>query len=91
MEAVPPSRRSVWPFTSTMEVDVVPFGRCSLCDVWEAWFCAPAEAECAYREWAEAPQAERGERFARYRAALEREDRAATVLGATVDALDQAA
>jgi hypothetical protein len=60
-------------------------------DVWDAWLVAQAEVEIAYREWASAPPRQREERYIRYRAALEREDRAAAVLSATAHAVSIAA
>jgi hypothetical protein len=81
---VPFPRRDPSPFAS----EVVDVPRSVL---WEAWVLAHEEAERAYSEWGDAPRRERGARFAGYRAALEREDRAAVVLRAAVGALDVAA
>jgi len=72
-------------------IDMPPFGRCTTSDIWEAWLFAQAEVELAYREWAAASPAERGERHAGYRAALDREDQAAVVLKAAVDTMGMAA
>jgi hypothetical protein len=60
-------------------------------DVWDAWLVAQAEVELAYREWSSAPPKQREERYVRYRAALEREDRAAAILSATAHAVGIAA
>jgi hypothetical protein len=67
-----------------------PGGRCPW-DVWDAWLVAQAEVELAYREWSTALPKQREERYVRYRAALEREDRAAEVLSATAHAVGLAA
>lgn len=58
---------------------------------WDAWSLAQMEAECAYRSWAGAPSSQRRAHYLCYRAALEREQCAATVLRATLAALDSAA
>jgi hypothetical protein len=92
MELVPPSpHRDDSPPASGAVATVSRFGHCQLRDHWVAWFQAQAEVERSYREWAEAPRRRRGERCARYRAALEREDRAAVVLSAAIAGLDPAA
>jgi hypothetical protein len=91
MERFSPSpRRGAVPHASIF-VDMPSFGQCNPRDIWEAWTLAQADVERAYREWAEAPHGERGEPYVRYRAALDREERAAVVLCATVGALDLAA
>jgi hypothetical protein len=67
-------------------VDVPPFGACRRVDVWDAWAYAQAEVESAYRAWADAPPKERRDHHLVYRAALDREDRAALVLSSVAQA-----
>jgi hypothetical protein len=74
-----------------MGIDMPPFGRCTASEISEAWLIAQAEVELAYREWAAASPAERGERYAAYLAALDREGQAAVVLKVAVDAMAMAA
>jgi hypothetical protein len=74
-----------------MGIDMPPFGRCTPSEIWEAWLFAQAEVELTYREWADALRAERGERYAAYRAALDREGQAAVVLKVAADAMAMAA
>ena len=51
-------------------------------DLFDAWVFAARDAELALVAWSQAAAAERGQAFAVYRAALDREERAAAVLGA---------
>jgi hypothetical protein len=74
-----------------MGIDMPPFGHCMASEIWEAWLIAEAEVELAYREWAAASSAERGDRYAAYLAALDREGQAAVVLKVAADAMAMAA
>jgi hypothetical protein len=74
-----------------MGIDMPPFGHWTAPEIWEAWLVAQAEVELTYREWSAASRAERGERYAAYRAALDREGQAAVVLKVAVDAMAMAA
>lgn len=85
------SRRGASEFPSDTVVDVPKFGRCATSQVWEAWLFAQAEVEVTYREWSAAPVSERAQRYAGYRAALDREDRAAAVVHAAFSAMAMAA
>lgn len=49
-------------------------------DLLDAWEYAEATAALALKHWTSAPDHERGDAFAAYRAALDREEQAATVL-----------
>ncbi|MEA2291199.1 MAG: hypothetical protein QOF17_219 [Solirubrobacteraceae bacterium] len=49
-------------------------------DLWDAWLFAEAEASLALRAWNDAPRQDRAWGHAAYRAALDREERAGTVL-----------
>jgi hypothetical protein len=57
-------------------------------DHFDAWVFAARDAELALAVWSLAPRSRRGEAFVVYRAALDREERAATILRAGA-ALDQ--
>jgi hypothetical protein len=56
-----------------------------------AWLSAQAEADAAFRAWAAAALPQRRERQLSYRAALDREGRAATLLAAALRAPAKAA
>jgi hypothetical protein len=73
-------------FADEMVVDAPPFGACRRVDIWDAWAYAQAEVEVAFRGWDAALVEERRDRHRSYRAALEREERAAFVLAAVVGA-----
>ena len=49
-------------------------------DLLDAWEYAEATAALALKRWTSAPDDERGDAFAAYRAALDREEQAAAVL-----------
>jgi hypothetical protein len=49
-------------------------------DLLDAWNYAEATAALALKHWTSAPDDERGDAFAAYRAALDREEQAAAVL-----------
>jgi hypothetical protein len=51
-----------------------------LADLWDAWLFAEADASLALREWSWAPDADKPDAYAAYRAALDREEQAAVVL-----------
>ena len=51
-------------------------------DLFDAWAFAAAEAHLALQSWQLADPAERGDAYAVYRAALDREEQAANVLAA---------
>jgi hypothetical protein len=51
-------------------------------ELWDAWLFAELDAECALRRWWDAEPWERGDAFAAYSAALEREGQAAHALEA---------
>jgi hypothetical protein len=55
-------------------------------DLFDAWVFAARDAELALEAWSLAARPERGQAFAVYRAALDREERAAVVLGAAAAA-----
>src|SRR6185312_16012387 len=71
-------------FATDAVVDVPPFGACRRVDIWDAWVYAQAEVELAFRSWAGAPAVQRRDLHVAYRAALDREERAAVVLAAVV-------
>jgi hypothetical protein len=51
-------------------------------ELWDAWLFAELDAESALKRWWDADADHRGDTFAAYRAALEREARAASALEA---------
>ena len=51
-------------------------------DLFDAWVCAARDVELALAAWALSPAGERGDAHRVYRAATEREERAAVVLAA---------
>jgi hypothetical protein len=53
-------------------------------DLWDAWCFAAMEAEMALRGWLQSAQALKSSAFATYRAALDREERAATALAVRI-------
>jgi hypothetical protein len=53
-----------------------------LIDLFDAWVFAAREAELALRAWTSCSSTERADAHAVYRAALDREERAAVVLAA---------
>jgi hypothetical protein len=53
-------------------------------NLFDAWTFAADEARRALEAWRTSQASDRGEAFAVYRAALDREDQAAVVLGARV-------
>lgn len=55
-----------------------------LIDLWDAWCFAAADAALALAHWRTVTPDGRGEAFASYQAALDREEHAAMVLGARV-------
>ena len=55
-------------------------------ELWDAWLFAELDAECALTRWWDAERWERGDAFAAYRAALEREAQAARALEARLAA-----
>jgi len=79
--------RPVPTFATDVLVDVAELGHtCRRVDVYDAWRFADAEAQTAWRTWRHAEVRERRDRHAAYRAALDREETAATVLAAAVRA-----
>ena len=62
-------------------VEVPAFARCRAVDFWDAWRYAQAEVSVAFSAWTTAPTDERGDLHAAYRAALDREEQAAAMLG----------
>jgi hypothetical protein len=50
-----------------------------LIDLWDAWLFAEADASCALGDWSCAPDADKSDAYAAYRAALDREEQAARV------------
>jgi hypothetical protein len=82
----PPIFRTAPAFADDRVVDVPPFGECRRVDIWDAWAYAQAEVEVAFRAWATSTGAERRDQHVVYRAALEREERAALVLAAVAGA-----
>jgi hypothetical protein len=52
-------------------------------DLWDAWAFAEEDAQAALRAWEVAPGPLKAERHAVYRAALDREERAALLLAAS--------
>ena len=61
-------------------------GACRRADVYDVWRFAQIEVDAAFRAWAAAPECARRMAHVVYRAALDREERAATVLAAAVHA-----
>jgi hypothetical protein len=53
-------------------------------DLWDAWAFAAADAAIALTIWKTAERADQGDAYAAYRAALDREEEAATVLSAQI-------
>jgi hypothetical protein len=51
-----------------------------LIDLWDAWLFAAADASLALADWSCAPDADKSDAYAAYRAALDREEQAALVL-----------
>jgi hypothetical protein len=49
-------------------------------DLWDAWLFAEADASLALGDWSCAPDAEKSDAYAIYRAALDREEQAAVAL-----------
>ena len=60
-------------------------------DLWDAWAFAAMESEMTLRAWMQAAHALKAGAFARYRAALDREEQAATALAARLAPEAQAA
>jgi hypothetical protein len=60
-------------------------------DLWDAWAFAAMEAEIALRAWKQAAHTLKASAFATYRAALDREEQAATALAARLAPQLQAA
>jgi hypothetical protein len=56
-------------------------------ELWDAWAFAEVDAELALKWWWEAPDSERADAFATYRAALERETQAARALEARMSSI----
>jgi hypothetical protein len=52
-------------------------------DLWDAWAFAEDDARAALRAWEAAPESLKADRYAAYRAALDREERAAVLLAAS--------
>jgi hypothetical protein len=71
-----------WPFTVPGEWDSFDVGMARLEDIFDAWVFAARDAELACAAWASGPSDGRAEAHAVYRAALDREERAAVVLAA---------
>jgi hypothetical protein len=85
--AISSVHRPVPAFATDVLVDVPELGRtCRRVDIYDAWRFADAEAETALRTWACADARDRGDRHVAYRAALDREETAATVLAAAIRA-----
>jgi hypothetical protein len=61
-------------------VDVPEFGLCRPIDLWDVCLYAQAEVDLAFQAWTTAPTGERGDHYAVYRAALDREEQAAATL-----------
>jgi len=79
--------RSVPTFATDVLVDVPELGRtCRRVDIYDAWRFADAEAQTAFRTWSRAEARDRRDRHVVYRAALDREEVAATVLAAALRA-----
>lgn len=51
-------------------------------DLWDAWAFAAVDAQLALNAWMTAPTDDKGDAFSGYRAALDREEQAATLLAA---------
>jgi hypothetical protein len=75
-----------WLSPAPVEHRGLDLGSARVEDLFDAWVFAARDAEVALVAWSLATGAERGETFAVYRAALEREERAAVVLGAAAAA-----
>jgi hypothetical protein len=56
------------------------FAKQSADKLWDAWAFAAFHTQVALDDWYAAPSGRKGEAFARYRAALDGEERAATAL-----------
>jgi hypothetical protein len=67
-------------FATDVLVDLPGFGYCLQSEVHDMWLVAQIEVEIAYRAWSAAEVEDRVDRFRVYRAALEREERAASML-----------
>jgi hypothetical protein len=67
-------------------VEVPNVGACRRVDVYDVWRFAQIEVDAAFRAWAAAPECARRMAHVVYRAALDREERAAAVLAAAVRA-----
>jgi len=82
-----PFSHAVPSFATDVLVDVPELGRtCRRVDVYDAWRFADAEAGAAFRTWSRAGARERRDRHVAYRAALDREETAASVLAAALRA-----
>jgi hypothetical protein len=71
-----------WPFTVPGGWDSFDVRMARLEDIFDAWVFAARDAELACAAWASGPSDGRAEAHAVYRAALDREERAAVVLAA---------
>jgi hypothetical protein len=67
-------------------VDVPHVGACRRADVYDVWRFAQEEVDAAFRAWVAAPERARHMAHVVYRAALDREERAAAVLAAALRA-----
>ena len=76
-----------WQFTNPIACGGFDVAAVRVEDLFDAWVFAARDAQLALTAWLFSPQSERPEAFAVYRAALDREERAAAVLrmGATRD------
>ena len=81
-----PVRDAVPDFATETVVEVPGFGLCRRVDVYDAWLFAQAEVDVAFRAWADADVAHRRDLQCIYQAALDREDQAAVVLAAALNA-----
>jgi hypothetical protein len=71
-----------WLFTNPVECGSFDVTLARLEDLFDAWVLAAHDAELALSAWSRTPGGERAHAFAVYRAALDREERAAAVLTA---------
>ena len=71
-----------WPASSPVGSGIFGIGTARLEDVFDAWAFAADDAKLALDAWAASPTEHRAEAHAVYRAALDREQRAAAVLAA---------
>jgi hypothetical protein len=69
------------PATPLLRPDVLRAGT-RTDELWDAWAFAAVEAQLALKTWIDAPMDGKGDAFFSYRAALDREEQAATVLAA---------